>query len=49
MALMQRKLEQNIRLWLASDASHPLLMRGARRTGKTTLVELVEEGRAPRA
>ena len=38
---MQRKLEQNIRLWLANDASHPLLMRGARRTGKTTLVEMV--------
>ena len=41
MALLQRKLEQNIRLWLANDASHPLLMRGARRTGKTTLVEMV--------
>ena len=38
---MQRKLEQDIRSWLDSGASHPLLMRGARRTGKTTLAEMV--------
>ena len=46
MAFMLRKLERDIRAWLANDASHPLLMRGARRTGKTTLVEAVGRGRA---
>lgn len=41
MLYMHRKLEQDIRSWIARDSSHPLLMRGARRTGKTTLVETV--------
>ena len=46
MLLLQRKLEQEIRTWLDGGAGHPLLMRGARRTGKTTLAEMVGRERA---
>ncbi|MBQ9006158.1 MAG: ATP-binding protein [Atopobiaceae bacterium] len=41
MQFLQRRLEETIHSWLANDASHPLLMRGARRAGKTTLAEKV--------
>ena len=32
---MQRKIEQTILQWLASKAPEPLLIKGARRVGKT--------------
>ncbi|KAB8288887.1 ATP-binding protein [Bifidobacterium avesanii] len=44
MAYMQRKLDDSIRDWAKSGDDHPLLIRGARRTGKTTLVEHVAPG-----
>ncbi|KAA8816575.1 DUF4143 domain-containing protein [Bifidobacterium callitrichos] len=39
MTYMQRRLTDDIRTWALSDDTRPLLIRGARRTGKTYLVE----------
>ena len=39
MPFLQRKLEHTVRRWLDEGAAQPLLIRGARRTGKTTLAE----------
>ena len=39
MPFLQRKLEHIVRRWLDEGAAQPLLIRGARRTGKTTLAE----------
>lgn len=39
MSYMERKLEQPIRQWAHSGDTHPLLIRGARRTGKTSLID----------
>ena len=36
---MQRKLEAAVENWAENDASRPLLIQGARRVGKTFLVE----------
>ena len=36
---MKRKLETTIQNWAENDSSHPLLIQGARRVGKTFLVE----------
>lgn len=39
MMFMERKMTQSLTQWLKSGDTHPLLIRGARRTGKTCLVE----------
>ena len=36
---MQRKLETTVKKWAENDSSQPLLIQGARRVGKTFLVE----------
>ena len=36
---MQRKLETTVKNWAENDSSHPLLIQGARRVGKTFLIE----------
>ena len=36
---MQRKLETTVNNWAETDSSHPLLIQGARRVGKTFLIE----------
>jgi len=38
---MERKLGAKIKQWYREDLEHPLLIQGARRTGKTALVEHV--------
>jgi predicted AAA+ superfamily ATPase len=38
---MKRKMEATIERWLDEDSSHPLLIRGVRRCGKTTTIEKV--------
>lgn len=38
---MGRKIENAIRAWFKRGAMHPLLIRGARRTGKTSAIEHV--------
>lgn len=40
-AYMSRKIEVPIRDWYARDDAHPLLIRGARRVGKTFVIEHV--------
>lgn len=45
MPLLQRKLAQAIHDWFDNGATRPLLIRGARRTGKTTLAEAVGRDR----
>ena len=39
MSYMERKLAAEIVAWAQSDDTHPLIIRGARRTGKTYLIE----------
>ncbi|MDO4807755.1 MAG: AAA family ATPase [Coriobacteriales bacterium] len=41
MILLRRKLAVEVEGWLADGAKQPLLIRGARRTGKTTLAETI--------
>lgn len=43
MSYMERKLTNAIRQWVGNDDHHPLIIRGARRTGKTTLVEHIAQ------
>jgi predicted AAA+ superfamily ATPase len=43
MAYMRRKLEDAIRHWAQTGDVHPLIIRGARRTGKTYLVEQIAQ------
>lgn len=38
---MKRAIEKEIRQWVAASANNPLLLRGARRTGKTYTIEKV--------
>lgn len=38
---MGRKIENAIRAWFKRGDTHPLLIRGARRTGKTSAIEHV--------
>lgn len=45
MPFMRRKLGKTIEAWIDGDDSRPLLIRGARRTGKTTLVEAIGRNR----
>ncbi len=37
--MLKRKFSQSIEDWYANDAEHPLLVTGARRTGKTYVIE----------
>ena len=38
---MERKIEGTVRSWFMRGDTHPLLIRGARRTGKTSAIEHV--------
>lgn len=41
MRALKRKFAQSIQDWYSNDANHPLLVTGARRTGKTFVIEHV--------
>lgn len=45
MIYMKRRLGAVVHSWIDGDDSRPLLVRGARRTGKTTLVEQIGRNR----
>ena len=44
---MERKVEKAIASWYKGDPEHPLLVRGARRVGKTFAIEHVGSGLCP--
>lgn len=46
-AYMRRKIEESIKDWYERGDLHPLLVRGARRVGKTSAIEHVGEELAP--
>ncbi len=46
-AYMRRKIEESVKDWYERGGLHPLLVRGARRVGKTSAIEHVGEELAP--